>query len=1265
METPKKILKLTPGQQRAVDVRNANVLVAAAAGSGKTKVLVDRILGKVTDKDNPVNVDDFLVVTFTNAAAAQMREKIREKLAEALEENPESEHLMLQQLLVNRADICTIDSFCLKLVRENFNLLDIDSSFTIGDPGMMELVKNDVLTRLFERLYDEEDVDFKALVDIFGNKNQEEDLKKAVSDIYNKASSYPVPEIWLNNAKNAMEISDEEQLIQLPWIRDYVEIAKAEIGDVKCKIDIIYDICSMEGGPDKYISTIDKDLEIVNGLANATNYHELHARKPDKWPGLTSCKGESYDKDLIKQAQTIRNEYKDLISKKIIPNKSASELVEELNHIATYIIPLINLTKTFMEEYMQEKKQRRMLEFADVEHMAHTLVCQGYTKDGRPIPTELAKNISLNIAEIYIDEYQDSNYLQEDILGCVSGNHRGEPNMFMVGDVKQSIYRFRMARPELFIEKYNSYKEEGDNIKILLNNNFRSRKEVLLPVNYFFYQLMGKDLGDIVYDEKVSLIPTMEFPEPGEEIEQRISKNTEVMILNLEAQDDDNDGQGVNSNSASANSNSDDMENMKNLELEAHMIAGRIKELVSEDAGMYVYDENAKMYRKASYKDIVILTRSMKGVGEQFYNVLNSYGIPTYVSDPKGYFDAVEIKVVMSLLGVVDNSKQDIPLAAVLLSPMGKLNESELAKVCDYSKYTEITNLYDKCQYYILENNDLICDKLQRLFDIIAQLKSMKNEVSISQLIWNGLQMTNYYTYVSAMPMGSRRKANLDMLLEKADEFEEGYYKGLFNFLRYVDKLKVNQADFGEASVVSDDEDVVRIMTMHSSKGLEYPIVFVSALGKQFNKRENKDKLIINSDYYLAMTYLNREKRYSKDTFIRDAFKEINSTEGIAEELRVLYVALTRAKEKLIITGHTKRYSNLINKFANLEEERNALLPYSTRKKALTFIELIMASMIRFNSFSKKYNVEDLLKCIVVDRDMLSERMAKESHDAIAEVGDILDKLEENWDQQLLDDIKKKFDYTYPYMRYSQIKSKMSVSDIKKQKAYNGMGYDDSEFEYKALSKENFEDDSDALKSNENDYAETQKPLNSMPEEQNKKLDGAMRGTIVHKCMELIDFASLDGEKDLYQFALNHKKSLKDKGIFDDVELRAINCKKVANMLKSNLGQRMIKAALRGELFKEQQFSIGFLASQVYNIDDDPNVTDDTIIVQGIVDGYFVEDGQIVVMDYKTDACDEETLIGRYKAQLEYYGDTLAKLRGMPIKEKVMYSFSMEKEVPV
>lgn len=1251
----KTAMKLTEGQQKAVDVRAANVLVAAAAGSGKTKVLVDRILGKVTDETNPVNVDDFLVVTFTNAAAAQMREKIRKKLLEALEANPEREHLKLQQLLINRADICTIDSFCLKLVRENFNLLDIDSGFAIGDPGMMELIKSEVMDRVFDELYDNGDKEFQLLVDIFGTKNKEEDLRKAVSDVYYKASSYPVPGKWLEEAIKSLRLEDESSLDSIPWVRYYMDIAHSELMCCKEKALEILQLAQLPGGPEKYIDAVNKDLEYIEKLLQAKTYKHLYEASPWEWTRLSGGKKKDSDPELLEKAKKLRNAYKAQIKDKIAPKRSDKELTEELKHISTYLIPLVKLVSTFMDAYMLEKKSRRMLEFSDIEHMAHTLVCEGYDHESRPIPTELAKNISLGIKEIYIDEYQDSNYLQEDILSCVSGCHRGDNNMFMVGDVKQSIYRFRMARPDLFIRKFNSFTEEGANVKILLNNNFRSRANVLLPINYLFYQLMGKDLGGIVYDSSVSLIPTMKFPEPEEDVKSKVGGVAEVMVLNLEQ-----DGE-VEQESANVYDDGDDMSNAENLELEAHMIAGRIKQLVDKETGMFVLDEETKSYRPASYRDIVILVRSMKNVGEKFYNVLNSYGIPVYVSDPKGYFDAVEVRVVMSMLSVVDNSRQDIPLAAVLMSPIGGLNESDLAIVCDYSKLKEVDGLYQRCQLYIVNFQDEISRKLKTFFDLLDSLKFIKNKVSISQLIWEVLDRTDYYTYVAAMPMGHRRRANLDMLLEKADAYEDGYYKGLFNFLKYIEKLKVNQVDFGEAADFGDDEDIVRIMTMHASKGLEYPIVFVSALGKQFNSSDYKDKLIINSDYYLAMTYMDRGKRYSKETFIREAFKEINMAEGMAEELRVLYVALTRAKEKLIMTGHTKRWTGLMEKFSGIEQQKDILLPYDIRKKSKSFIEMIIAAMMRHKELAPAYDIEDMFQLNVISRDGLMNDIVGTKLGETEDRPDIMEVLQGDVDTELLRLIREAFSYAYPYGEFVRLKGKMSVSDIKKLKAYDGAGYDDSEFESSDLKRETFVD-----------QEASEEPVNDAEPETTKKskdrklLDGAARGTIVHKAMELIDFAFLaeDASISLYQYAREHKKWLGEKGIFDAEELKAINCRKITNMLKSKLGQRMIKAAAMGQLYKEQQFSVGFKAKDVFQVNTDMD-TDDTIILQGIVDGYFVEDGQIVVMDYKTDACDEDTLIGRYKAQLDYYADTLSKLRGLPVKEKIMYSFSMEKEVPV
>ncbi len=1223
--------ELTPEQEKAIYSRDSNILVSAAAGSGKTKVLVDRIIGKITDKDNPVNVDEFLVVTFTKAAATQMKEKIARKLAEALNDKPESEHLLRQQMLVNRADITTIDSFCLKVVKENINRLDIDTSFSIGDNGMLELIKGDVINKLFDECYGREKseddfVSFTDLVDIFDEGKSDENLKKTILNIYRKASGYPRPKEWLNRAKEALMVDDVKDFEAIPWIRPLVSEIKSNVRVAMGIADLALNLCFLDGGPDNNIETIEKDKSQMEQILSMDDYETICKNISITWARQIKCSSEIYDSDIVKQFQKYRTRYKDIF--KIISKlcSGPEAIINENKILRTYLIPLIDLVIEFIDCYKEEKKQKKVLDFSDISYFAYELLVNGFDENGNIIPSKIAKDISADYKEVFIDEYQDSNYLQEYILTAVSGMHRDDYNMFMVGDIKQSIYRFRMARPDLFINKYNKYSEDGKECRIELNKNFRSRDVVLLPVNYFFYQLMGEDLGGITYDEKISLVPRKYFPDiEDNEKKNRISSKTELLTVDVDSDDDY------------------ESENITNLELEAHLVAKRILELVDSNKGMLVYDEDSNTYRNAQFKDIVILSRSLKKIGDIFYNILGSYGIPVYLEDSKGYFNAVEIKVLISLLSVVDNSRQDIPLSAALLSPMADINESELAVICDYCKSGNQKYLYDKCVLYMLDNEDDISYKLKTFFDLLDELKEKKKTFSISDLIWLALEKTNYYTYVSAMPMGHKRRANIDMLIEKADSFEDGYYKGLFNFLRYVEKLKVNDVDFGEASVVGKDEDVVRILTMHASKGLEYPIVFVSALGKKFNEEEYKDKVIVHGDYYITAPIINIQQRYIMDSISREMMMGLGKTEAIEEELRILYVAMTRAKEKLILTGVHKDYDRFLEEYAYLLKEDKLLIPYNLRRNTHSFLDLILKAMIRYNMLAGQLEVDDMIDHIVYTKAQVIGHISDMIVENRESIENIFSNVDDEYDVGLYDEYKEKFQKEYKYKFLTTMRSKMSISDIKKQKAYDGAGYDDSEFEFS----EEYGTGADTKKDNKAN-----------------KFNGAERGTIIHKYMELVPFEKLVEVNDYHTFCKDFLEELKKKEVFSEDEANVVDLCKLKNFFECSLGQRMIKAAANGMLVKEQQFSVGIPVSEIQACDKiDSQDLDDIVIVQGIIDAFFYEEGEIVVMDYKTDRADEDTLLGRYRAQLDYYGDTVSRITGKKLKEKIIYSFDLGKEI--
>lgn len=1223
----------TSKQQEVIDNRDSSVLVSAAAGSGKTAVLVERILTKVLDKENPKDIDQFLVVTFTKAAAAQMRDKIAGRLEKELLLQPENEHLAKQLVLVNRADITTIDSFCLKLVKEHFSLLNIDSTMNIGDNGMMELLKSDVLDEMFEEKYKDED--FFALVDIFCGDKEDTSLKELILKIHRVASSYPMPEEWLQGAKKALAISEEEEFEKLPWVETFIDMAKNKLKDALIYVKNAKDICTMAGGPDKNFEIACQDEELICSMLDASGYRGMSLAMESKFPRLKTCKGDAYDEELVEEFKNVRESYKEIVKSVNVFKLPIEDVISQMNNLATYLIPLIEMVEEFMKKYEVVKHTKKLMEFSDVEHLAYKLCCDGYDESRNAIPSKIGKKIGERYEEIYIDEYQDSNYLQEDILTACSGIWEGRYNMFMVGDVKQSIYRFRMARPDLFMDKYERFLHEGDEVKIELMNNFRSRDVVLEAVNYFFYQLMGKDLGGIAYNKDIALVPSKEFPIPDSSISDRISRSTEILFVDA-SKEDVGDAELT-----------DEELNLEKLDLEAKLVAKRILELTHPDTGQYIYDEDLDEYRLAQYRDIVILSRSIKGFGDTFYNVLSDFGIPVYLEDSKGYFDATEVKVIMSLLSVVDNRRQDIPFASVLLSPIGNMSENDVAVVCDYA-YKNIDKkacLFDKCELYAEEFEDDIARRLRRILDIIGELKAMKKNTSISELIWKALDMTGYYVYASAMPMGNKRKANINMLIEKARKYEDGYYKGLFNFLRYIEKIKVNDVDFGEANILSDEDDVVRIISMHKSKGLEYPIVFASGLGKQFNNMDVRDSLIIHSDYFLSAMDINNEKRIKKNTFVRECFKQLIKQENMAEELRVLYVAMTRAKEKLILTGCDKEIDLLIEKSNAVKGVEGNLLPYSIRSSSSSFMKLIIMAMARYDILKSLLLPESLRDSICMRIFSYEEVLLGEVKTSIKKsmkIEDIKAEAELVSKDGYYEDILSNFNFTYPYKALTDIKSKMSISEIKKMKAFDGATYDVDE---------------DLLASEDDRVKEECLPKESMSS--STGLNGAQRGTIVHKFMELIPFDTvLDNMEELKEL----RSRFVEEDIFSLEEADAINLYKIRNMLKSDLGLRMRAAAKNKTLYKEQQFSAGIKASSIYNELEGVHA-DDVVVVQGIIDAFFYEGEDIVVMDYKTDRASKEELIGRYKAQLDYYADILSSLTGKVVKEKIIYSFYLESEI--
>lgn len=1222
-------MKWTEEQNKVIDSRAGNLLVAAAAGSGKTAVLVERIIEMVLGIDSHgnkiadgIDIDELLVVTFTKAAAAQMKEKIADVLSKRAEEMPYDEHLVKQLALISRAEITTIDSFCLGVVKDHFNVVDIDSSFDIADGPEMELIKSDVMDEVMEECYQEADPEFIHLADSFSLKESDRILTEMVEKVYKVSSSFSRPELWLDNARCALLVEDEEALTELGWFQSYEKSVRQAVASAVAMAQECLFVCDMPYGPAGYRNSICDDIDMLTFMSEQDSLDKIK----ESYIGFGNIgrnKKDSFDEKLAAYVKNMRKKYKDLIDKTVSDIRPVDTILKETRLMGRPLAALIDLTKKYRNRLNQVKRDRNVYEFHDIEEFALDIVCDGYDEDGAAIPSGIGRAISRKYKEILIDEYQDSNFLQEDILTCVSGCGENLNNIFMVGDMKQSIYRFRMARPDLFLNKYDTYPEQSDGSncrKILLSNNFRSSKSILDIVNMIFAPLMSKDMGGIEYDDAAFLKPGQAQIETADE-----DMKPELYLI--------------------GNDTKKTQDEKSNTEIEAIAIADKIDSIVNGKESFFIKDDKAPNgRRRVIYRDIVILLRSVKGSASIYDRVFTERGIPVYLESEQGYFDAIEVNTLLSMLAVIDNVYLDYDMAAVLRSPLVGLDEEQLAHIVgiynEHMKQQKNTNalkngmLYDKMVHYVnLKTGDVIEDKLNIFLAMLRYLKEEKNYMSISDMIRYVLDETGYYWFVSSMGMGKRRQANIDMLIGKADAYEESSFKGLFNFLRYIERLKVNDIDFAEASALSDSEDVVRIMTMHKSKGLEFPVVFVSGLGKQLTNMDARDSVVVHSDYYLASYAIDTRNRVKQNTFARSAIINALKTEMYAEEMRVLYVALTRAKQKLYMTACVNDIDKTLEKCDSVATGLGKLL-YGDKLAASCFMEWILMSRKVSDGadfFVEQYSLNG------------TEIMLKTSE--MAALKTVNSKTAENkaFDDGLYEKIQKALNFVYGYGT-ENYRSKMSITEIKRLQSEGE--------ENPGVPMHKSEDVSGVSIHNE----ETVNiPVPSFMQAE-REVHGNEIGTVMHKIMELIDFQKPE-KKDID----NQVDIMLKKGIFQECFKPHVNTEKIHHMLNSSAGRRMAQADKSGKLYKEQQFYVAMTPDRIWK---DEAPSEEIIVVQGIIDAYFIEDGQAVLLDYKTDRVSNmEELVTKYHVQLDKYAETIEQLTGYTVKEKIIYSFCLNDEI--
>lgn len=1276
----------TTEQQQVIDLRNRNILVSAAAGSGKTAVLVERIVKIITDKNHPVDIDHLLIVTFTNAAAAEMRERIGNAIEKALDEQPGDEHLLRQLTLIHNAQITTIDSFCLYVVRNHFHEIDLEPNFRIGDEGELKLLREDVLGKVLEQNYEEPSEAFSDFVEGYASGRTDAALNEMILQLYEFSRSYPWPEKWLDSFVGIYRIENREELDRAEWLAPLTENICFVLKDCEQLLKQALAITQQDDGPDMYEKAVQSDLEKYESLSKLTSFCELYGALSDiKYDRLASSRGFEGDPDKLELVKSLREQAKDVV-KKICKQYffcSPEMMIEQLERTEPMLEEVVRLTKQFADEFAAAKRRKNLVDFHDVEHFALQILVDEETEKAKKTAEEFRDTFE----EIMIDEYQDSNEVQETLLRSISREERGENNIFMVGDVKQSIYRFRLARPELFMKKYDSYSlEESTTQRIDLHKNFRSREEVLTCTNDIFYKIMVRSLGNVEYDAEAALYPGASYPAMP------VQKNH---AGEKAAEDEKVSGKQINGFTPEillADSNDELLEDKDFSDkktLEAKMVAEKIRHLMKTQP---VTDKATGELRMARYSDIVILLRSLSGWADSLVEVLNGNGIPAHTVSSTGYFSTVEVQTVLSMLRLLDNPRQDIPMAAVLRSPMAGLTDEELAvlrledgSVPFHEAVLELAEgLYEEDGQKEISDSEAdrkqgrnadektenhieitAHRKLLKFYKKYKQLRQLVPDTPIHELIEIILRETGYGHYVAAMPAGNRRTANLNMLLEKATAYEKTSYKGLFHFVRYIDELQKYDVDFGEADMVGENEDVVRIMSIHKSKGLEFPIVIVSGMGKNFNKQDTRSKMVLHPELGIGLDYMDGKKRIKSPTIAKKAIAKQINLENLGEELRVLYVALTRAKEKLILTGTLKDAPEKLEFFRQqaalyAHSSDTTAIPYLTRESAAGYLDWILPAVL---SYGDKYPVRIVEAAELVLDEV--ENQLEQNENLTERIVEI-----EAADTQLVGQLKQRFSQRYPYQTDILRKNKYSVSELK----------------HRAM-REKFEaEQEETIPAFLEEPVTPTIPLFIQREEsveQETANRGALRGTAVHRVMECYDFASEKSVQEQMEAMEKEEKITAD--------MRAlVKEQTVADFVSSETGKRMALAQRGGALYREKPFVMGFTEEELENYgfgvgsntDSCENIyektdseqekeeqkkvrhEEDLTLIQGIIDVFWIEKDGIVLLDYKTDRVQQaKELIDRYETQLKLYADALERVfaaRKLKVKEILIYSFSLE-----
>ena len=1227
----------TDEQMMVLAERDNNLLVSAAAGSGKTAVMVERIIRLITEGENPPDIDRFLVVTFTRAAAASMRERIADALRKALDQDPGNIHIQKQTALVHQAQITTIHSFCQEVVRSHFFNLDIDPGFRVGDEGEMLLLKEEVMDKLMEEAHDLADTDprIRAFFEYFTRKTLDSQAAQQIMRIYDYSCAYPWPDDFRASLTEAYRADDIRGLEDSAWMKELREETGRLTEETVKELEYLISLCREKDGPAEYLPALESDLSHFAALKAALgqlSYDEtrelvLHACD---WVRITSVK-KGTDRVMAGMIRDARNALKEAWKKMRdgCYACNASRILEMNRRIRLPLEGLIYLTDRFEEKFAQAKADLGVADFSDLEHFALRILC-----DRNGESTAAGREYARKFLYVMTDEYQDSNLVQETILEAVSGNAREAANRFMVGDVKQSIYRFRQARPDLFIGKYRSWKKvrepgqimdvSGESHTVELHRNFRSRGDILSAVNDVFKGIMAADIGGIDYDQDAFLHSGALFPPLPDEYQGRpdVHATPELWLL-------ENAGAGLDDDDEAEDPVIPDPENVliQNLwdhasdrEKEAFVIAERISSMI----GQYpILDEETGTYRKAGYGDIAILYRGGDRWPDALEKALSLYGIPSFSGSGGGYFETQEIRTVLALLSIIDNPKQDIPLVCVLRSPVGGFTDGELS---DMRAASPDTDFYSALLASARTGNR----KAAHFTGMLDEQRSLVSSCSVHELIWHVLDVTGYAHYVCALPGGERRYANLNLLVQKAIDFEQGNDRSLFRFLHYIRNIK-KVSDAPEAVLSETGENTVRIMTIHKSKGLEFPIVFVCGLGRKIGGREFTETILLDPEFGIGMDELDTSHHVRTSSLQRQIIAGNQKKEGMGEELRILYVAMTRAKEKLVLTGTVPDLERASEKWKSAGLRREVLLPARYRLQAGCYLDLIMPVKWKNGTSLDFSEIREQDLWNTVREHITGQRTASIEAGSEAVDDDRLTKLREE-----LALLSARERYVSALEERTPIPVTVSVSELKH-----------------PMYEEEMRQQAMELSGDTGSGSFTADDLSDSAE------GGAARGSAYHTLMEHLDYSDPDIEGQL--------ESLVKCGKIDQFGADRIRVEDIRAFTEDPIGHRMRNAFEKNVLHRETPFVIGRKARDLKNEWD----SDEIVLVQGIIDAWFEENGKIVVLDYKTDRVAEkddpegETLIRRYRLQLSIYADALRSMTGLETDEVLIYSFALGKCIPV